>query len=65
MKDEKLREAFRALVRYLNLSVYDNFGYSVSDSPPYSSCNIARRRDVVHIQEQIDELKKKVNKKRR
>lgn len=62
MQDRKLREAFRALVRHLNLRVDDYFGYEVKNNPSYSGCNIARREDIRRLQEQIDELKPKQKK---
>ena len=65
MRDEKLRDAFRALVKHLNLRLDDYWGYEVRNNPLGSSCNIARVGDIRNLQEQIDELKKKVIKKRR
>ena len=67
MQDRKLREAFRALVRHLNLRVDDYWGYEVENNPVGSSCNIARRGDITRLQEQIDDLRrasKKVKKKK-
>lgn len=72
MQDKKLREAFRALVKHLNLKVmYDGYSeeYEVRNNPPLSECNLIRREDITNVcryfQEQIDEFKnKKVRRKR-
>ena len=67
MQDIKLREAFRALVRHLNLRVEDFYGYSTRNYPEASSCNIARRADIERLQKQIDKIQqsqKNVKKKR-
>ena len=63
MQDIKLREAFRALVRHLNLRVDDYYDYGVRNSPPGSDCNIARKGDIQDLQDQIDILKKVKKKK--
>ncbi|MCH7568451.1 MAG: hypothetical protein IIA87_03435 [Nanoarchaeota archaeon] len=68
MQDKKLREAFRALVKHLNLAVmFNNWteDYSVKNNPPDSGCNLVRRQNLRDLQEQINELKnKKVKRKR-
>ena len=63
MQDTKLREAFRALVKYLNLRVDDYMGYDVRNNPPNSGCNVARMIDIENLQDQIDILASKKNKR--
>ncbi len=59
MQDTKLREAFRSLVRHLNLKTADSYcGYYTRDYPNGASCNVARKSDIKDLQEQIDKLKK-------
>ena len=76
MKDTQLREAFRSLVRHLNLKVkevcygdyydeYNIYTYTTHNYPAESSCNVARRGDIRFLQEQIDELKQSKRKETR
>ena len=62
MQDKKLREAFRALVKHLNIRVEDCYGYRARNSPPNADCNVARLSDIRYLQQQIDELQKKPKK---
>ena len=62
MQDKKLREAFRALVRHLNLKVEEDyfFGYRTRNYPEGADCNVARKGDIQDLQEQVDKLEKKL-----